>query len=212
MKALRVLSLISGAFLMTGFQQPTPVPVETGTKAAAKYFEPKRVTSSSSAPAADASTHYLSVYIGNHLSSDSYLMGSPGESDNGKFIGGLAYRFDEWVNSGDKLVKVDFASYEFSGGQKATKMSVLYAISFPDASSKFPFYFGAGIGPGVFFKQLPGESSVSLDYQLFLGLRFMNLFQSFGLFVEAGFRNHVMLLSDGQFNGSYLTTGAVFTF
>lgn len=211
MKALRVLLLVFGALLTTGFQQqPTPVPVETGTKAAAKYFEPRKVAASSSA--ADSNTHYLAVYIGNHLSSDSYLWGSPGETDNGKFLGGLAYRFDEWVNSGDKLVKVDFTSYEFTGGQKATKMSVLYAISFPDASSKFPFYFGAGMGPGVFFKQLPGESSVSLDYQLFLGLRFMNIFQSFGLFMEAGFRNHVMLLSDGQFNGSYLTTGAVFTF
>ncbi|OQW53454.1 MAG: hypothetical protein A4S09_07595 [Proteobacteria bacterium SG_bin7] len=211
MKALRVLSLVVAGLLTSGFQQPTPVPVETGTKAAAKYFEPKKVAGSTTS-ATDSNTHYLAVYIGNHLSSDSYLWGSPGESDNGKFIGGLAYRFDEWINSGDKIVKIDFASYEFAGGQKATKMSILYAISFPDASSRFPFYFGAGIGPGVFFKQLPGESSVSLDYQLFLGLRFMNLFQSFGLFVEAGFRNHVMMLSDGQFNGSYLTTGAVFTF
>lgn len=210
MKALRVLVLIIGGLLTTGFQEPTPVPVETGSKAAAKYFQ--KSTDSTSTSSSGPALHYLSVYVGNHLSSDSYLWGSPGESENGKFIGGLSYRFDEWVNSGDKLVKVDFASYEFIGGAKATKMSVLYAISFPDASSKFPFYFGGGLGPGVFFKQLPGESSVSFDYQLFLGLRFMNIFQSVGLFVEAGFRNHVMILSDGQFNGSYLTTGAVFTF
>lgn len=210
MKALRVSFVLILGLLTTGFQGPTPVSNETGAKAAAKYFEPRREPSQSTSSA--STDHYLSVYVGNHLSSDSYLWGTGGGSDTGKFIGGLAYRFDEWVNAGDKLVKVDFASYEFVGGERATKMSILYAISFPDASSRFPFYFGAGAGPGVFFKQLSSESSVSVDYQLFLGLRFMNLFQSAGLFMEAGFRNHILLLSDGQFNGSYLTTGAVFTF
>lgn len=208
MKALRVSFVLVLGLLTAGFQGPTPVSNETGAKAAAKYFEPKKEGSK----AVDPGLHYLAVYIGNHLSSDSYLWGNGSGSDTGKFIGGLAYRFDEWVNSGDKLVKVDFASYEFAGGEKATKMSVLYAVSFPDASSRFPFYFGGGAGPGVFFKQISSESSVSLDYQLFMGLRFMNLIQSTGLFVEAGFRNHINLLSDGQFNGSYLTTGAVFTF
>ncbi len=210
MKTLRVISIGFIGLLTMGFQEPTPVP-ETGAKAAAKYFEPRKTDGSASAASGGGELHYMSVYLGNHLGSDSYRWGA-GETDNGKFIIGLSYRFDEWVNSGDKLVKVDFASYEFTGGEKATKMSILYAISFPDAMSKFPFYFGAGVGPGVFFKQLSSESSVSIDYQLFLGLRFMNLFQSVGLFVEAGFRNHVLLLSDGQFNGSYLTTGAVFTF
>jgi hypothetical protein len=213
MKALRVLSILGVAMLTAGFQEPTPVP-ETGAKAASKYFEKKSDSGSRSTSSGSSGSdlHYMMVYIGNHISSDSYRWGPSGGSDNGKFLGGLAYRFDEWINSGDKLVKVDFASYEFAGGEKATKMSILYAISFPDANSRFPFYFGGGIGPGVFFKQISSEGSVSLDYQLYLGLRFMNLFQSVGLFVEAGFRNHVMLLSDGQFNGSYLTTGAVFTF
>jgi hypothetical protein len=83
---------------------------------------------------------------------------------------------------------------------------------FPDASSKFPLYFGGGIGPGIFLNQIPDESSVSLDYQLFAGVRFFDVFRNTGFFVEAGLKDHFLLTSDGQFNGTYAALGLVFTF
>ena len=204
--------LILGISLMNlGFQTPVAVPPrETGAKAASKYFEtPKNSTTSSSG---SSGTHYLAIHLGGYFSSESYRWGPTNESDVAKFNGGISYRFDEWINSGDKLVRIDFSSFEFKNGERSTKMSVLGAISFPDATSRFPFYFGAAVGPGVFFKQLSGESAISLDYQLFLGLRFMNIFESTGLFIESGFKNHINLLSDGQLNATFFSAGAVFTF
>ena len=73
-------------------------------------------------------------------------------------------------------------------------------------------YFGFAAGPGIFFKQLEDESSLSLDYQLFLGLRLFNIFDSTGFYIESGLRNHLHITSDGQLNGTYFGAGAVFTF
>ena len=92
------------------------------------------------------------------------------------------------------------------------KMAFLLAASFPDAASKFPLYFGVGAGPGVFFKQINDESRVTLDYQLFMGLRLFEIFEQTGFYIEGGLRNHLQLTSDGQLNGTYLSAGAVFTF
>lgn len=83
---------------------------------------------------------------------------------------------------------------------------------FPDASSKFPLYFGVGAGLGVFVKQLSGESAMSLDYQVLAGARFFDLFNNAGFFLEAGLKNHMHMLSDGQFNGTFVAAGSVFTF
>ncbi|MDZ4661676.1 MAG: hypothetical protein SGJ18_08655 [Pseudomonadota bacterium] len=186
-------------------------PSKTGKDAAAEYFKEQKRT-----PAATNTVggeHYLGIHIGNHLSSTAYRWG-PQKREKGvaKFSGGLTYRFGEWVNFGDSYLRVDFSSYEFASGNRATKMSVLAAVLLPDISSQFPFYFGAGIGPGVFFKQLEGESALSLDYQLLLGLRFLNLIDSVGFFVETGLQNHIHILSDGQLNSSYLIGGVLFSF
>ncbi|MCB0369349.1 MAG: hypothetical protein KDD45_07815, partial [Bdellovibrionales bacterium] len=96
--------------------------------------------------------------------------------------------------------------------EKPLKMSILPVLIFPEASSKFPLYFGVGAGLGVFFKQVQDESNVSFDYQLFMGARFFNVYGSTGFFIETGLKNHLHITSDGQFNGSYLAAGAVFTF
>ena len=57
-----------------------------------------------------------------------------------------------------------------------------------------------------------GESSLSLDYQLIAGARIFDVFENTGFLIETGMKNHVHLLSDGQFNGVFLTVGSVFTF
>jgi hypothetical protein len=85
-------------------------------------------------------------------------------------------------------------------------------IFFPDANSRFPLYFGGGAGLGVFFKQLENESALSFDYQLVAGARFFDLIDNFGLMIETGMKNHILLFSDGQFNGVFLTVGGVFNF
>lgn len=191
--------------------QNEDAPVKTGKEAAAEYFkESKRAPASSQIIDGE---HYLGIHIGNHLSSTAYRWGSQRrEKGVAKFSGGITYRFGEWVNFGDSYLRVDFNSYEFASTERAVKMSVMAMVLLPDISSRFPFYFGAGIGPGVFFKQLEGESSLSIDYQLLLGLRFLNVIESLGFFVETGLQNHIHILSDGQLNSSYLIGGALFSF
>lgn len=194
-----------------------------GRQAAAKYMSPKKPDGpkADSAPAADAggdsgggssADHYLAVHVGWFVSDSANKWGAPDSQNNvGRWNLGVTYRMGEWTNSMDLLFRFDAVRINLSEGS-VTKYSFLPMISFPDASSRFPLYFGAGVGLGVFGNQLASESSVSLDYQLVGGARFFNLWSSTGLFVEAGIKNHVFLLSDGQFNGVFIASGLVFTF
>ena len=111
----------------------------------------------------------------------------------------------------DLNLRFDFNEYQLDS-DRATKLSLLPLLTFPPASSHFPLYFGLGAGLGIFFQQIPDESNISFDYQLVAGARFADLIENFGVFVEFGLKNHLQVLSDGQFNGTALTTGAVFTF
>jgi len=69
-----------------------------------------------------------------------------------------------------------------------------------------------GIVPGVFFEQITNESTISLNYELVGGLRLLNVIGYTGFFVETGLKNEIHMLSDGQFNGYFLSLGAVFVF
>lgn len=196
-----------------------------GRRAAAKYMATRGpnqavqvVGEQSQAPAATHSSggtgdaHYLAVHIGSFVSDTAYKWGSSGtEKDVGGLNLGVTYRLGEWVNSADFAMRVDYMRYTVAH-QNAGKLAFLPVILFPDASSKFPLYFGVGAGVGVFVNQLSGESPISFDYQLLLGARFFDLYNNAGIFIEAGLKNHLHLFSDGQFNGTFVTVGGVFTF
>lgn len=155
---------------------------------------------------------YLAFGLSSYMSSDAYNWGMSGKEENvGKWGFDMTYRVSEYNNLMDQAVRVSYTEFK-PAGKRASKMSFMYALTLPDAGSKFPLYFGFAAGPGIFFKQLEDESSISLDYQLFLGLRLFNLFESTGFYVEAGLKNHLQLTSDGQVNGNYISAGAVFTF
>ena len=59
---------------------------------------------------------------------------------------------------------------------------------------------------------VPGESFLAVQYQLVAGARLFNVVGQTGFFIESGLKNHINLLSDGQFNGYFLTVGTIFTF
>lgn len=186
---------------------------KVGRKAAEKYMGPKAAPAGAiyDSPSSSGS-HYLALHAGALFSDTSYKWGSKDTDSNvGKYTVGLTYRVGEWVNSMDLGIRVDLNGYELTEG-RATKLSFLPVVTFPDASSRFPLYFGAGVGAGVFINQVASESSLALDYQLFGGVRFFDVFQNTGFFLEAGLKNHIFLLSDGQFNGTYAALGTVFTF
>jgi hypothetical protein len=117
----------------------------------------------------------------------------------------------EWQHSMDFALRLDYSAFGLDDGT-AGKLSFLPMITFPDASSRFPLYLGGGIGVGIFTKQIDKESALSLDYELVLGARFFEVFANTGFFVEAGVKNSLFLLTDGQFNGTFVAVGPVFTF
>ncbi|MBC7466113.1 MAG: hypothetical protein H7256_08975 [Bdellovibrio sp.] len=200
---------------------------KVGRSAAARYFQnngqkadqPEYETGrgrprspNSEVAAVSADDHYLTLGISTYTSSDAYNWGQSGKEEKvGKSGIDMSYRIGQYSNLVDDSIRVSYNEYNVTD-QRATKLSLLYAWTLPDASSRFPLYFGFGAGPGIFFKQLSGESAISLDYQLYLGLRLFNIFENTGFYVEGGLKNHLHLTSDGQLNGTYISAGAVFTF
>lgn len=178
-----------------------------GRDYARSYFERK--------PSSDDSgggDRYLAIHLGSYTSSQAYQWSSQGRANNpGNLTTGVTYRVGEWVSSMDLLFRADFNTYTIDG-DSPTKLSLLPMVTFPDARSKFPLYFGAGAGLGIFFKQVVNKSNLSLDYQLVAGARLLDVYKSLGFFVEAGMKNHLHLLTEGQFNGFFVALGTAFTF
>ncbi len=185
-----------------------------GQDRARPYFQNRRAPAQVvRAPSSDGggAPRYLALHIGRMFADQSYRWGRKDQEDIGGLNAGVTYRMGEWINSMDWALRIDYTNYSLSQGS-ARKLSVGAILTFPDANSQFPLYFGGGIGPGFFIKQLPNESVVALDYQLLAGARFLNLFNNMGLMFEAGIKNHIFLLSDGQYNGVYVNVGTVFAF
>ena len=188
-----------------------------GKAAAAKYFEKapeaqgkNTRTMASEGVTSGAEDRFLAVGISSFTKSESYNWGNNSEQSIGKLGLDLSYKLSQ-THYVDYGLRISYSEY-VPLNQKANKMSFLYAVTLPDSNSKFPLFFGAAAGPGIFFTQLKDESSITLDYQLFLGLRIFNLFDSTGFYIEGGMKNHLQLTSDGQLNGTYISAGVIFTF
>ena len=123
----------------------------------------------------------------------------------------MNYRLSQYNNLMDYSLRVSYQEYA-PANSKASKLIFMYAATLPDAESRFPLYFGAAVGAGVFLNQIGGESPVSLDYSLYLGMRLFDVVESTGFYLEGGLKNHLQLSTDGQLNGTYIGAGAVFTF
>lgn len=217
--------LLSILIIVLGFQdlaQAERAP-RVGRAVASKYFEkrnpdtsePMEEESAGSSLNSSSTEHYLALHFGKMMNSTAYEWGTENKQTNvGDFTAGVTYRMGEWRNSMDLNMRIDFIQFNVlgNGEPKPLKMSFLPLITFPDAAAKFPLYFGFGAGPGVFFRQTDGEASLSLDYQLIAGARFFDIFENAGFFIESGLKNHLQLWNSGQFNGTFLSAGAVFTF
>lgn len=156
--------------------------------------------------------HYFTFGLSSYLSDEAFSWGTNGkETSVGKWGFDINYRLGEYPHLMDELFKVSYTEYK-PADTRAAKLSVLYSVSFPESSTEFPLYFGAAGGLGIFTTQLSGSSSISFDYQLFLGVRLFNLYENTGFYVEGGLKNHLLLTSTGQLNGTYISAGGVFSF
>ncbi len=184
-----------------------------GRDAAARYFQRGDSAPAASSGFGGSSDRYLAIHAGRYMASQSYDWSPSGqENDIGNNMFGVTYRIGEWYRSMDLALRIDYSEFSMANDEKPTKISFLPLITFPDAASRFPLYFGAGVGLGIFFTQAPSKSALSLDYQLVAGARFFNVFENTGFFIEAGLKNHLLILSSGQLNGTFLAGGLVFTF
>jgi hypothetical protein len=197
--------------------QDNPPPT-VGKKRATEYFlKRKQVSSSSSSSgtrqvsSSGGDPRYLAIHVGGFLDSTSYNWGHRDKRDPGLLNFGVSYRVGEWVNSMDLLFRAEFTNFKLDEG-RAQKLSFLALLTFPDANSRFPLYFGAGLGPGIFTKQIKDESALALDYQIVAGARFFDVLDTLGFQFEVGLKNSVHLLDDGQFTGFFMGVGAVFSF
>ena len=215
----RVLGILLLFFFgaSNGFAQMVEVEDETpvGRERATEYFQKRQSPPSDSTSvrqvASDGSPRFLALHLGGFLNSDSYNWGGGDQTDVGKLNLGVSYRIGEWVNSMDLLFRTEFTTFEMAAG-RAQKLSFLALLTFPDANSKFPLFFGAGMGPAVFTKQIRGESALALDYQVITGARFFDVIEQVGFQVEFGLKNSLHLLNDGQFSGLFLGAGTIFSF
>lgn len=177
---------------------------------ARKYF--RQPTSDSGSGTVGPGQHYLAIGLGGFTSSDSYEWGqTPHTTGTGRLLGELTYRIAPLSALADWALRADLIGYQLPEST-ATQLAVSPILMFPDSGSKFPLYFGVGMGPGIFLSQLTQESFLALNYQLFAGIRFFDVLGSTGFFAEFGLKNQVLLLSSGQFNGEYVAVGAVFMF
>lgn len=190
--------------------QEAPVRQETGRKAASKYFQQRRRGPASKSGGGN-NAHYMSLHLGKAFNESSNKWGNNNVDDVGRLNLGVTYRIGEWMNSMDLMFRAELFTYSLNEGNPV-KLSLMPMVLFPDASSRFPIYFGAGAGAGIFLKQIRNESALSLDYQFVAGARFFDVFDSVGMMFEIGMKNHLLLTSDGQYQSVFAAAGAVFNF
>lgn len=190
---------------------------KVGRSAAAKYFQknPDQESTPSRYTASEGGGdmgRLLGLGVSSFTKSDSYSWGTnTKEVDVAKWGIDLSYRLSQYNSLMDYALRVSYTEYE-PANQKANKLSFMYSATFPDADSKFPLYFGLAGGLGVFMTQIPDESPVTFDYQLFAGARIFEIFEKTGFYIEGGLKNHLQLTSSGQLNGTYIAAGLLFTF
>jgi hypothetical protein len=191
-----------------GLPDATSESIEKGTRvgraAAQKYFVKDAVTSST------VNTRLLSLHVGGYLRSKAYNWGDRvSEERVGAQTTGVTYKIGEWAQTMDLNIRLDYFQFTVEN-ERPIKISFLPLLTFPDAATGFPLYFGVGAGPGLFLSQMAKESNLSLDYQLIFGMRWNDIWNNSGFFIESGIKDHLHVLSDGQFTSQFLTAGAVF--
>ena len=190
-----------------------------GKEAADSYLKkrkanPEAAESRTSPRSSQGAPHYLQLHIGSSVNDNSNNWDGPDGREEDVEVDwniGVTYRLGEWVNSSDFMLRLEYTTFDV-GSESPRKISLVPMLFFPDASSRFPLYFGIGAGIGAFTSQTEDESDITLDYQAVAGVRLYELVGSAGVFVEVASKNHLHLVSSGQYNGVMVSFGTIFTF
>lgn len=197
-------------FLVIFIGEPLSAAPDTGKEAAAKYFSPRPSNERINAKNSAGTTYAYARQIG--LSAGTFFQGKSYQW-LGDEVDGWAMQLDyrgpaepgDFIGQGFRLGFQKFQSMDVD----LSKISLLWSLTFP-ARVSFPVYIGANLGPGFFLRQIEDESWLTLDYQAYLGLRLNSSHSQF--FIESGMKNHLLVLSNGQFSGWFVASGVAYKF
>ena len=113
---------------------------------------------------------------------------------------------------GDLHLKVSMFSSQMPT-QKATLLEVTPFISIPEIQTTFPFYIGMGLGVGFYPRYLIQKlPSASINTQLFVGLRFLEIYYNLGFFTELNLKIHYPLSEMKVYLSTISQWGFIFRF
>lgn len=133
--------------------------------------------------------------------------------DVGGYQFGLVYGTKMNWHSVDLLWKGTVNFFNLKGEYEPISFSIRPNLVFPEFKSNIPLYVGIGAGVGMFARQAFETSALSVDVDMYVGVRAMNVLSSLGFFAEVGWQTKIFLLSDrGRFRSGYVLAGTGLNF
>lgn len=157
----------------------------------------------------------LFIHVGKNIRKDqaTHWGGHEKKENIGQLNLGITYKTAFSDRLIDFNIRTEFNSYQWDKDTRLVKFSLLPLITLPSVDSLFPFYLGLSGGVGTFFFNPDYEDSYfTLDYQLLVGFRLIDLFNRLGVFVEVSRKSHIFFMDKGKYQGFYLSLGVFFGF
>ena len=125
---------------------------------------------------------------------------------------GFRQQFKEVMGIGDFSLKTEIQSLKLKTG-RATQINVTPVFSLPGAGSGFPVYVGLGGGIGFYpYFILDSKPSLSVNLQLFTGLRLLNLYENLGVNGELALHAHIPFREERLYMETITSLGLIFSF
>ena len=162
-------------------------------------------------PISVSSHRNMVLYGGSSFYSDSTAKDFKGKPFSSLIVG---FRQPLWevLQMGDFSLKTEIQNFRLKTG-RVTQINITPLFSMPEARSKFPVYVGLGLGFGFYpHFILTGKPALSLNGQLFAGLRLLNLYENLGLNGEAALHMHVPLKEKELYMETIGSLGLLFSF
>ena len=199
--------LLNSLFIILILGSHTPI-WGNNYKKAQNYFKGRQIHEEEAT--LSRGSHMMSLYYAPFLENRTYAWGKKGQTHLHHSLG-FTYLIQASPSLWDFNLRSEMSFYRVEN-KKISKLSIFPLLTLPEVATAFPIYFGLGVGPGFFFEQIGEESYLSLDYQILVGLRWINLWPRIGFFLEYGLKNSIHLLDDGQVNATFVSLGGIFIF
>lgn len=186
--------------------QPDDEPPDTGYRSAVKYFTKKKpVKVNENSYEVDLSDAEDDMLLS--LDTEFFLNNRPSDEslvNDGEWGLNLGLFWDETYFSHG--VQVDYLTY----GEDEKKISLLGGLIYPRIQTRFPLYIKGHLGLGYFTGDSFGRETLSIDYNLYTGVRFFSGSMLFN--IEVGSKNYTKLLRSAYLNSFVLSSGMSIVF